>query len=209
MSKPRQQSAKDKQWTDAKGTTVPYSRTTTVERAQERNAHAILDAATRVNKALTELKELVRQKHTDVVDAITKAEGVDVRQTKGNKTWYSFDRSIKVECNMHDSITFDDMLISVAREKLNTWLNSKLTSDEEFVVELVTSAFETTNGKLDSKRIMHLLSFRSKIKAHDFQEALDTIEKSMRRTHSREYFTVGVRTEGERYENVQLNFSAI
>ncbi|HRF80149.1 MAG TPA: DUF3164 family protein, partial [Flavobacteriales bacterium] len=183
--------------------------TTPVERKQERNAHAILEAAAKANKALTELKELVRAKHMEVVDSITKAEGVDVKQTKGNKTWYSFDRSIKVECNMHDNITFDDMLIGVAREKLNAWLNSKLTSDEEFVVELVTSAFETTNGKLDSKRIMHLLSFRSKIKAGAFQDALDTIEKSMRRTHSREYFTVGVRTEGEKYENVQLNFSAI
>jgi hypothetical protein len=205
----KQQTPADKVWTDAKGTTIPYNRTTALERLQERNAHKVLAEAIKAQAALTSLKELIRSKHNEVLSALEKSADVKIKQTKGNKQWYNFDRSIMVEVDAQDRIEFDGLLITAAREKLHDYLTSKLNSDDEFVVEMVTKAFETTNGKLDSKRVMHLVSYKSKLKAGLFQEAIALIEKSIRRTNAKEYFRVSVRQEDGSYTPVQLNFSAI
>lgn len=209
MTTPKQQTPKDAVWKDAKGVGVPYNRTSALERLKERNAHRVLKEAMKVNQALTALKELVLAAHAEVLEAFKKSEGVDVKQTKGNKVWYSFDRSVMVECSVQENIRFDELLITAAREKLSQYLGSKLTSDEEFLVEMVTKAFETTNGKLDSKRIMHLLSYRAKVRATLFQEALDCIEKGMTRTYSKTYFNVSVMKDDGSYEAVKLNFSQL
>jgi hypothetical protein len=205
----KQQTPADKVWTDAKGTTIPYNRTTALERLQERNAHKVLAEAIKAQAALTSLKELIRSKHNEVLSALEKSADVKIKQTKVNKQWYNFDRSIMVEVDAQDRIEFDGLLITAAREKLHDYLTSKLNSDDEFVVEMVTKAFETTNGKLDSKRVMHLVSYKSKVKAGLFQEAIALIEKSIRRTNAKEYFRVSVRQEDGSYTPVQLNFSAI
>lgn len=205
----KQFTSKDKTWTDAKGTEVPYTRTTALERLQERNAHQLLTAAQRAEHLLAELKELVATKHQEVIAAVEKVNDVKLKDSKGNKVWYSFDRSVLVECSIQERIEFDGVLISAAREKLNEFLSAKLASDDEFLVEMVATAFETSNGKLDSKRVMHLLSYRSKVKAARFQEACDLIEKSMSRAYSKTYFRIGTRQEDGSYQFVQLNFSAI
>lgn len=206
---PTQQTPKDKVWKDAKGDPIPYTRTTALERLQERNAHKLLAEALRVEKALLSLKELVLEKHGEVIAAHEKAAGVDLKKTKGNKVWHSFDRSIQVEADNQERIEFDGLLITSARELLHEYLSEKLSSDDEFLVEMVTKAFETTNGKLDSKRVMHLVSYKHKVKAAKFQEAVALIEKSIRRTNAKMYFRVSVRQEDGSYKAVQLNFSAI
>lgn len=209
MTTPKQQTPKDKEWRDAKGSVIPYNRTTAYERLCEKNAHAILAEAMKVNSALAKLKQLFGDKHTEILDAFKQKEGTDLKESKGNKVWYSFDRGISVECKIQERIEFEDLLITAAREKLNEFLSNKLSSDDVFVVEMVTTAFETTNGKLDAKRIMHLLSYKSKVRAALFQEACAMIEKSMRRTFSKSYMSVGVRQEDGSYQYVQLNFSAL
>jgi hypothetical protein len=200
---------KDKAWLDAKGATVPYARTTALERIQERNAHALLAAARKAEQQLAALKVLVDLKHREVISAVEKAHGVSLKDTKGNKVWYNFDRSIQVECSVQERIDFDTQLIAAARKKLNEFLSNKLSSDDEFIVQMVTTAFETTNGKLDSKRVTHLLSYRSKVKAAKFQSACDLIERSMSRSYSKTYFRIGTLQEDGSYSYVQLNFSAI
>lgn len=204
-----QQTPKDKVWKDAKGDPVPYNRTTALERLQERNAHKLLAEAQRVEKALLALKELVQDKHGEVIAAHEKNSGVQLKKSKGNKVWHSFDRSIQVEADAQERIEFDGLLITSARELLHEYLSEKLSSDDEFLVEMVTKAFETTNGKLDSKRVMHLVSYKHKVKAAKFQQAVALIEKSIRRTNAKMYFRISVRQEDGSYKAVQLNFSAI
>lgn len=159
----KQQTAKDKTWTDAKGTAIPYNRTTAQERLQERSAHKLLTEALKVEGLLGSLKELVTTVHNDVLTGFEKNIGAKVKESKGNKQWYNFDRSIMVEADVQDRIEFDGLMITAAREKLHEYLTSKLSSDDEFLVEMVTKAFETTNGKLDSKRVMHLVSYKHKL----------------------------------------------
>lgn len=205
----KQQTPKDKSWTDAKGIEVPYNRTTAQERLQERSAYKLATEALKAEAMLKQLKELVLRVHADVLAGFDKAKGTTVKASKGNKEWYNFDRSIRVEADVQDRIEFDSLTITAAREKLHTYLTSKLSSDDEFLVEMVTKAFETTNGKLDSKRVMHLVSYKSKVKAQLFQEAIALIEQSIRRTNSKTYFRVSLREEDGSYRTIQLNIAAL
>lgn len=200
--------SKDKLWTDHTGLPIPYTRTSAVERLQERHAATLLNEAKKLEAQIAAFKEKVAKLHTEVVAAHEAKEGVELKKTKGNMQWYNFDRSIKVEADVQERIEFDDITIAMAREKLNAFLDQSVKSDVEFVVELVTSAFNTTNGKLDAKKVMALLGYKHKIKAALFQEAMSLIEKSIKRTGSKMYFRVGEQQDDGSYSNVNLNFSA-
>ncbi len=208
MSTRKPLTAKDKQWTDHSGISIPYTRTTAVERLQERHAHTLLAEARKLEEQIAAFKEKVAKLHGEVVAAHEAKEGVELKKGKGNMQWHSFDRGIRVEADVQERIEFDDITIAMAREKLNAFLDQSVKSDVEFVVELVTSAFNTTNGKLDAKKVMALLGYKHKIKAQLFQEAMALIEKSIKRTGSKVYFRIGERQEDNSYGNVNLNFSA-
>lgn len=199
---------KDKIWTDHTGLAIPYTRTSGVERLQERHAATLLAEAQKLEAQIVQMKERVVKLHDEVVAAHEKKEGVSLKESKGNMLWYNFDRSIKVEAKVQYNIKFDDITIAIAREKLDQYLAEAINSGDEFVLELVTGAFATTKGQLDPKRVLSLLPFRSKIKAALFQDALDLIEKSIRRIRGKVYFSIGELQEDGSYSSVNLNFSA-
>lgn len=205
----KQQTAKDKIWRDHQGMSVPYNRTSALERLQERNAFQLLTAAQKAHDVLEELHKLVQKKHQEVLDAFKKAEGADLSGWKGNKVWYNFDRSIQVECRIGERMEFDDLHITAARKDLDDFLRTAIKSEVDFVQELIALAFATTNGKLDPKRVTQLLSFRHKIKHAKYQSACELIEKSIKRVFTKVYFMVGVRNEDGKYDFVQLNFSKL
>lgn len=198
----------DKMWTDHTGVQIPYTRTSAVERLQERLAPRLLAKAKKLEADIAAFREEVSQLHASVVTAHEEKEGVQVKRTKGNMVWYNFDRSIKVEADVQERIEFDAITIAQARETLDTFLTNAVKSDVEFVVDLVTSAFSTTNGQLDAKKVMGLLRYKSKIKAQLFQDAMELIEKSITRTTSKVYFSIAERDEAGSYSRVNLNFSA-
>jgi tRNA nucleotidyltransferase/poly(A) polymerase len=129
--------------------------------------------------------------------------------SKGNFTWFNFDRSVKVEVSIADRIDFDDLTITACKDKLDEFLDQNLDSKQEFVKQLVTDAFSTSRGKLDAKKVMSLLKYRTKIKSDLFQEALNLLESAIRRPDSRTYFRIWERDKSGEYKLIDLNFSSI
>lgn len=206
---PTKQTPKNDMWTDEKGIAIPFTRTTRYERVSEANAHRILKGAISLSKALAAFKETVTTIHQEQLAAFAQEKGVDLSQRKGNHTWHSFDRGIRVSADAQERVTFDDMTISAAREKFNEFLAGAVSTESEAVGELIRGAFENTNGKLDPKRVMELLRYRSKIKHELYQQATTLIEESIRRSYSKTYYTVAVRQEDGSYEAIKLDFAAL
>lgn len=203
------QKTTSKFWVDEVGNKIPINRINGVERMMEKESSKLLLEAKRIQKSLKEYKDLVRQTCERVYDAFCQHNNIDLKERKGNFVWYNFDRSIKIEVAVNESITFDDMLISAAREKLNKFINESIDARVEFVKELINEAFMTSRGRLDAKKVMNLLKYRSKIKHPDYQEAMDMVEASIRRPSSRVYFRIWERGADGKYENIDLNFSSI
>ena len=205
-----QQKSTSEFWIDESGTRIPYNRTSATERLMERRSAQLLKEAVTLNDKLKRLKESFRTFSDEVYQQFLKERSLEApAERKGNYTWYNFDRSIKVEVSVSERITFDDMSITAAREKLSQFLDENIEGKLEFVKDLVNEAFQTSKGQLDTKKVMGLLKYRSKIKHQAYQEAMALIETSIRRPESKSYFRIWEKDRNGEYKLVDLNISSI
>jgi hypothetical protein len=202
------QKSKDEFWFDESGNKIPYSRTTKTERLMETKGAKLLREAKSLNTKLSEYKALFAEICEDVYKKFLIERDVKTER-KGNFTWYNFDRSIKIETKFSESITFDELLITSAREKFNQYFSENITSKDDFAKEIVMKAFETRNGQLDPKKIFDLLRYKSKVKDELYQSAIKDTEDSIRRKVSKVYHRISERQENQEYKVIDLNFSSI
>jgi hypothetical protein len=203
------QKPSDKVWTDESGAGIPYSRTTKVERLHERSANKIVRATLDVNKRLHALNELLINLSQEAYDAYMKSKDID-KKSKGNYTWYNFDRSIKIEVNVSEPIVFDSLTITAAKEKLDEFLDANIESKNSFIKQMIIDAFETQrSGSLDTKQVLKLTSYEDKVKSPKFSEAIKLIREAIRRPKSKTYRRVWIKDASGKYQNVELNLSSL
>ncbi len=204
-----QQKASDKVWIDESGTKIPYNRTTKVERLHERSASKAVKAALDVNKRLQALNDLLTDLSQEAYDAYMLSKGIS-KKTKGNYTWYNFDRSIKIEINVNEPIVFDSLTITAAKEKLDEFLDNSIESKNEFIKPMVIDAFEAQrSGNLDTKQVLKLTRYEDKVKSPLFSEAIKLIREAIRRPRSKTYRRVWIKGEDGKYHNIELNLSSL
>lgn len=202
------QTTKQEAWQDETGRMIPKKYITPYIRLKERTAGNMLKQAKTINSELARFKELMKVSCTEVYEK-AKEEMNAQKLTKGNFTYFNFDRSIKIEVSISERIDFDDLTIQACKSKLDEFINDNLDSKQEFLKDLVMDAFSTTKGKLDAKKVMNLMRYRSKINNKLFQEALNLLEESIRRPDSKTYFRIWERQENGEYKLIDLNFSSL
>jgi hypothetical protein len=76
---------------------------------------------------------------------------------------------------------------------------------------MILDAFETQrSNQLDTKRVLALSRYESKIKNKLFSEAVKLISESIRRPNSKSYYRIWVKDETTgAFENVELNLSSL
>jgi len=199
----------DAVWIDEAGVSIPYNRITKAERLMERSSAKILREAISINSKLVAFKDMVGELSMEAYEAFMAAKNSS-KETKGNYTWYNFNRSIKIEVAISETIQFDDLTITAAQEKFNQFLEENVTSKIDFVKQMITDAFKTQrNAKLDTKRILGLIRYESKINNPLFSEAVQLIQESIRRPNTKTYFRVWVKSADGSYKNIDLNLSSL
>jgi len=203
--------AAKKEWIDHNGITIPSNRITKLEKEREAAASRIAKKAQAVSQALSDLKDEMKYATAYILSQIVDQEGLErARPRKGNITWYNFDRSIKVECDIDDRITFDDMMIMAAKEKFDTFLNENTGSATEIIRSLVLDAFSTSKGRLDAKKLTALSSYRVRISKEEaplFHEALDLIDKGTIKAGTATYYKVSLRQDDGKYKAIPLSIT--
>ena len=202
------QKVKDKSWTDESGAAVPVEYVTAGNRLKERSAAQLVKGAKAVNKSLQEFKDLMERLCGEVYKKAME-EYKAKTDGKGNFTWFNFDRSVKIEVSISERIDFDDLAIKAAKEKLDAFLNENLDSKMEFLKDMVVDVFSTSKGKIDSKKVMQLMKYRSKIHHPLFQEAINILSDGIRKPESKTYFRIWERADDGSYQLIELNFSAL
>ena len=200
--------SKDKFWLDEKGVKIPFSRISQHEKKAEKHANRLFKRASSINTSMIDYKEDLIKTCSELRDSFMRERKIE-DSGKGNWTWFNFDRSIKIEISVNERIEFDDLLISGCRSKLNEFLDKNIESKFDFVKVIVTDAFSTSRGKLDTKKVMGLLKYKSTVSDPLFSEALTLLEESVRRTDSKTYFRISYRLGDGSYQAVELNFSNI
>lgn len=199
----------DSEWVDESGTSIPYNRITKAERLMERSSARIVKQALLISLKLENFKDLIRDLSQEAYDAFMD-EKTSTRKSKGNFTWFNFDRSIKIEVSVNEPIQFDDLTIQAAKEKLDQFLDENIQSKNEFAKEMVLDAFETQrSGSLDTKKVMNLTRYESKVNDPLFSEAVALINQAIRRPKTKTYFRVWLKDDAGEYQNIELNLSSI
>lgn len=197
-------------WNDEKGIAIPSNRVTKAEKFKEK-------ASTSVAKKALKLSEDLMAFKTACKEACEKAYQKDLEQgkasTKGGYTLYNFDKSVKIERTMNEAITFDENIIGAAKEKFDEFLTAGTAGIDEMVRALIMDAFSSNKkGKLDSKKIMSLFSYKERIsekKYPAYHTALKLIEEAIRRPDSKVYYRIWIKDGANKYQNIDLNFSSI
>ncbi len=202
------QKSTEKIWVDESGNQVQYSRLSQTEKLSERVAGKILQESIKLHNALSELKEYIARASQEVYEMYYKERNL-TPEGKGNYTFYNFDRTIKVEINVNDRIEFDELGIKAAKELFDEFLSEQISTKLDVIKQLVLEAFSTRNGKLDVKKIMNLIRYKSKVNEAKFIRAVEILEQSIRKPSSRMYFRIYQRQPGGEWENIDLNFSSI
>lgn len=198
-----------KKWIDENGLEIPSSRVSSVEKLMERSANKIVKQATDINKRLRELKQFVESKSLEIYLTIMEEKGIDPTTRKGNYTWYNFDKSIKIEIDVNFNIKFDETLLEACKAKLFQFIDVAIKSEVEFVTELIHDAFSKRDGRLDPKKVLGLLRWRSKVKNKLYHEAMNILEEGYRRVRSKQYNKIWIKNDVGEYEAIDLNFSSI
>lgn len=201
--------SKETSWTDENGVPIPAKRITKAEKIRERKTAALLSKAQALNARLVSFKEELKDACDEMEQVSLEELGVSSDNFKGNLTFFNFDRSIKVERSISEPMRFDDLTIAAAKQKLDEFLQEAIESKFDFAKEMIMTAFETRNGKLDPKKITPLTRYESKVNHPLFSDACRLIQQAIRRPDSKTYYRIWVKEDGEKHEAVELNFSNI
>jgi hypothetical protein len=201
---------KENFWTDENGVQIPANRITKAEKVREKKTAMLVKKAQDLNARLKAFKEELKDACDEMEEVSLGELGVNTENFKGNLTFFNFDRSIKIERSISEPMKFDDLTIAAAKEKLDLFLREAIESKFDFAKEMIMTAFETRNGKLDPKKITPLTRYEAKVNHPLFTDACRLIQQAIRRPDSKTYYRIWViKEEGEKHEAVELNLSNI
>lgn len=192
-------------WKDHNGNEVPAAYVPKLDKERERIALAIYTKAVALSNKLKDFKE----ESFDVADGLFEAmlEEAKVKQNgKGNYSITSFDKEIKIEISIQETVDFDDS-IQIAHLKIKEYLEEKTGGVDRELQEIISHAFATTRGKMDIKRVLGL--FKLSIKHPKWMEAMELIKQSISRNRSKRYMRVFKKDKQGEYRAVDLNFSSL
>lgn len=198
-------------WTDESGVQIPYNRTTKLERLLEKETYGLFNKSLQASEALKKLKTEIAETVDKIVEAAREENAVKLNG-KGNYTFFNFDRSLKFEVSVNELIRFDDLKLESAKEVLLNLVRSSVTGDD-FILGLVEDAFQTSRGKLDTRKILGLKKHTNRIKTkairEEWEKAMRLIDEGISRPYSKTYYRVWYKDQDGKYQPVELNFSAI
>lgn len=214
MSNIKFHTSKDQRWADVNGEMMPFSKLPKSDKAKEKHSAKIYSLALVATNALQSLKEYADVACDEIIDQVKRENSAqDVKERgkgKGNYRWYNYNRSMRIEVDVNEAITFDDLLINEAKGKFDEWIKRNV--EESLIAEFVTSAFTQTKGKLDTARVLSLVGKIKKYPGAKYallHEGVSLIEKSIGRAPGKKYIRFSTRNEDGSYTYLTLDFASI
>lgn len=206
-------SKKNATWCNASGDLVPYKFVPKSDQSKEALAGKVHKAAILAEACLAALYTMMNEAFAEIsimVNAEYELKNSKKKQAiKGNITWFSFDRSLKVEANVNDIVKWDNVLMTEAMVLLNTYISANMSEANELISGLVKSAFANAKGQIDTGKVFQLLKYEDKIKAASFQKACKLMRQAQSIDKTKLYMRIWEKAEDGQYRNINLNFSSI
>ncbi len=195
-----------KVWIDHTGAEIPAKYVPSIKKKEDRTVSKIHQKALKLHNMLKEFKEEAIIMADDMYREMAMENKIMLDDKPHNFTLFSFDKSIKIEMQVHNRIEFDST-IDFAQQKINEFLEEKTKGIDDELIVIIQSAFKTSRGRLDAKKIMQLFSL--KINHPKWKEAMEILKNSMNINHTKRYLNIYAKDEEGKYKLVTLNFSAL
>ncbi|HUM50456.1 MAG TPA: DUF3164 family protein [Chitinophagales bacterium] len=130
----------------------------------------------------------------------------DTSKLKGGYTFYSYDKSIKIELRIGERIEFDANL-KIAKELADKYLEIKTKDVDGEISILLNNAFTTTRNNIDSKKVLQLMSYN--IKHPVWLEMVEAIKTSITRHFSKRYMALSIKDTEGKYVYKTIQFSSL
>ncbi len=203
---------KEATWVNAMGDQVPLKFVPASDKKKELLATTIYKDAVIIEARLADLHKFMTdafaQVHQSILDEYA-IKGKEKKAGKGSLTWFNFDKSIKIEVDVNELSKWDEALMTEALALLNKYISSGMDEGKELIKELVTSAFATKRGMVDSKKVFQIIKFKNKTTNKTFLQACTLLEQAHSLDRTKSYMRVWEKTETGEYRNINLSFSSI
>lgn len=200
-------------WQNAAGDQVPYKFVPQSDRYKESMAGKIYKAASAVEASLKSLYALMDEATTEIKRIMKEEYEIknkkSFKPTKGNVTWYNFDKSIKIEAEMNEVCKWDGAMMTEAQVLLKKYISQNMGDTNILISDLVTSAFSNSKGMIDTAKVFQILRYEDKIKHSDFQKACQLMRQAQSIDRSKLYQRIWEKDEKGGYRNIVLNFSQL
>lgn len=194
---------------DHNGYEIPVSQIKPLDLLKDKAAVSISAKFSKISVQLAELKEWAFEQADNVYEQqlkVYKFDGKNTDDMKGNFTFFSFDKSIKVEVAIGTKLEFDDK-INMAKAMIDEYLTDLVKGQSSDVALIVNNAFVTSRGRLDHKKILNL--FTLQIKAPKWIQAMEILKESITTNRSKKYIKVFERDSQGEYQIINVQFSAL
>lgn len=194
---------------DHNGYEIPLASVAKIELQKDKIARKMADKFKKMSLLLTNLKDEAFDDADKIYESQLRAYEIDGKNTekmKGNFTFYSYDKSIKIEVNIGQRLEFDDK-INLAKAEIDAYLEEITEGQNSDIITIVNHAFTTVRGKLDHKKILQLFSY--KIKNARWEKAMQLLKDSITTNHSKRYIKVSERDSNGEYQNINVQFSSL
>jgi len=200
---------KNKKWITASGLEVPANRVTAYEKKREKVIEQLSAEAEKLSEQLKKFKSKVFDLSKNVLDMKAIEENIDLSERKGNFTLSSFDKNVRIEISIQERIVFADEDLVAAKKILDEFLNSKISASAQVIKNIVMDAFQTTRGRVDTRKVLGLLAYKHRIDDPQFQQACELLEKAQDREGSKSYARISKKNAKGEYEYINLNFASV
>lgn len=197
-----------RQWIDSNGRVVPPKLVSRIDKKKTRKAEQIQKKAKRASQLLCEVKHLLVTATDEIFEH--KKKNTTRKKMAGNITWYSFDKRIKITRDISSRDIFDSAFLSLCTGKLNEFMDSEISTEDEFVKEMIIDSFQTRRGQVDSKRVLRLLKYKDKVKSKLYKEAMEYLEEGYDVILGKEYYKIYVLDiDSGEYVHIPLSISDV
>jgi len=182
-----------KTMTDHRGRDIPAEYVKPHEKARDKLVRSIARDADALRARIAAFRDQSLARVIAFADGVGEKYDVEMGGEKGNITLTSFDRLIKVQVAIQDTITFDERL-SVAQALITEYLAEISVGADPALVELVHKAFYADSaGRLRTGQVLGLRSIN--IKHPKWLKAMDAIGDAIIVQSSKQYVRVYSRPE--------------
>lgn len=171
---------------DGNGRLVPLSMVKPQHKLEDEAVRKIIDFARDLSDQIARFKGHTFENLSEFDELLAQQYGAKKGGTKGNKTYYSVDRTLKVQVQMADQIDFGPEL-QVAKALVDECLIDWADEGRDEIKVIVLSAFNVENsGQINKAELFKLL--RLEIDDERWMRGMDAIRDAIRIVGSKMYF---------------------